>query len=146
MLLIFQEDMDMLSSRQELMLKRPRHTWMVARLMEMLFEQSSLYLSERKYHLHLRWLPLCQRKMLQKPIMLVLMLKRMDQSGKERLLLVASLIRPCVGDHLLLEEVDRQDENQILLRVDVWTLLFGVEENLLTAVVKHLLGGGLHLQ
>lgn len=42
--------------------------------------------------------------------------------------------------------MDLRDESQTLLCVDAWTLLFVVEENLLTTVVKHLPGGGLHLQ
>jgi hypothetical protein len=146
MLLTFQEDMDMLSSRQELMLKKPRHTWMGPRLMGMLFEQSSHYRKGRKYHHHLRWLLLHQRKMVRKLILLVLMLKRVDQSGRENLLPLASLFPPCEGDLLSHEEVDLLGEIQTLLFVVVWTLLFVVVENLLTAEVKHPLGGGLHLQ
>ncbi|KAF7140624.1 hypothetical protein RHSIM_Rhsim06G0238800 [Rhododendron simsii] len=63
------------------------------------------------------------------------------------LLPLASLNPPCEGDLLSHEEVDLPDEiRTLLLFVVVWTLLFVVAENLLTAEVKHLLGGGLHLQ
>lgn len=129
------------------MLKKPRYTWMGPRLMGMLFEQSLRYLRGRKYHHLQRWLPLYQRKMVQKLMLLVLMLKRVDQSGRENLLPLASLNPPCEGDLLSHEEVDLPDEiRTLLLFVVVWTLLFVVAENLLTAEVKHLLGGGLHLQ
>ncbi|KAI8553140.1 hypothetical protein RHMOL_Rhmol06G0321700 [Rhododendron molle] len=63
------------------------------------------------------------------------------------LLPLASLNPPCEGDLLSHEEVDLPDEIQtLLLFVVVWTLLFVVAENLLTAEVKHLLGGDLRLQ
>lgn len=65
--------------------------------------------------------------MLLKQKMLVLMLRRMDQSGRENLLPVENLFPQCGGDHLQFEEVHLLEGSPILLHGDVWNLLFVVE-------------------
>lgn len=104
--------MDMLNSRQDLMLKKLSYTWMVLKLMGMLLEQSSHCLRGRRFHHPQRLLPLLQREMAQKLIMLVQMLIRMDQSGREKLLPVGNLLLHHEGDPLLqVDEVDLQDDS-----------------------------------
>ncbi|KAK9274832.1 hypothetical protein L1049_022085 [Liquidambar formosana] len=94
--------------------------------MGMLFEQSSLYLRDRRFYHPPRLLLLLRREMLPKLITLALMLKRMDKRGRENLLPVGNLFLHCEGDPRQFEEVGLLDDNQILLHVDVRSLLFVV--------------------
>lgn len=87
-----------------------------------------------------------QREMLPKLKMLVLMVRRMDPSGRENLLPVGSPVPHHEGDPPFHEGVDLLDDRQILLCVVVQILLFVVEWILLLiAVVIHLQGEGPHL-
>lgn len=89
----------MLSSKVEQMLKRPFCTWMVDKLMEMLFERSLRYHHERRCHLPESLSLLLQRKILPKMIVPVLMWKRMDRNAQENLLPVGNLL-PHARDRL----------------------------------------------
>lgn len=82
--LTFQKDLDMLSSKIELMLRKPSYIWMVPKLMAKLFEPNSRYLRERSPHLLQKPLRLLRRGILQKLMVLGLIWRKMDQSGKER--------------------------------------------------------------
>ena len=91
--------------------------------MAMSSRQDLLYLQGRKFHHPQRLLLLLQRERSPGLIMLAQMLTRMDQNGKENLLLVENLLPHHGGDLLYLEELDLQDDQilhavvQILLSV-----------------------------
>lgn len=68
-----------------------------------------------------------RREMLPKLIALVLMVRRMDSSGRGKLLPVGSLLPHQEGDPLLVKGVDLLDDCQILLCVVVQILLCVVE-------------------
>lgn len=76
----------MLSSKQELMLRKRSCSWMVAKLMEMLLKQVSHYRLVRKYLNPLNLSQVHQKEMLQNLIMLVLTLRKMGLGAQERLL------------------------------------------------------------
>jgi hypothetical protein len=136
-LLIFQKDMLMLSSRQELMLRKRSCLWMVAKLMEMLSKLSSHYQRVRKYLHPLNLSQVHRKEMLQNLIIPVLTLRKMGPSAQERLLLLGKQHFPQEGVHLCLEEAHHLGDCLILL-------LAGGQALLSAVVVIHRLGAGQH--
>lgn len=117
-LLIFQEDMVMLSSRQELMLRKLSSTWMVPKLMERLLKQRSHYHLVRKYLHPLNLSQLHQKEMLQNLIMLLLTLRKMVVPGaQERHLLNGKQGFLREGDHLYLGEAYHLEGDHLILPI-----------------------------
>lgn len=131
-LLIFQEDMVMLSSRQELMLRKLSSTWMVPKLMERLLKQRSHYHLVRKYLHPLNLSQLHQKEMLQNLIMLLLTLRKMVVPGAQE----RGFLRE--GDHLYLGEAYHLEGDHLILPIA------GGRALLSAVAVIHLLDVGQH--
>lgn len=71
--------------------KRLKCTWMVVKLMGMLFEQNLHYLQGRRFLHPLNLLQLLQGGMVQRLILSILTLRKKDQSGRRMLLLTENL-------------------------------------------------------